>query len=211
MKGNILILFCVLAVLGRTQTVFDGPRSRPWVGACGNLALLLLPLVAWWAGVGFPTPGIDLVYRVAFSLTVVLLAVGPTWERSWPLPLAWGIFPMLTEPAPVGLWLSLILLEFLLFFAHHEEDPGSNYHKQALGRLLVVFQFFVFDSLFLGQRPLWVAKALAILLCGLYLVSLARVLVRMPRRGPPGWAFLSTYLFYGVMLAERLWGRLPTF
>jgi hypothetical protein len=205
------MFLCVMAVLCRTQTVFNGDRGARALSGLGNLILLYIPLSVMLLGGGFRAHWLNVIYIALFSLGVVLMALSRSWEERWPLALVWTIFPLVMSPSPQGLWLCLIVVEFLLFFAYQGEDTRSDYHKYALVRLLIVFQFFVFDGLLLQQRPLWVAKTLAILLCGNYLLSCLRLLVRAHRSHRFPATFMAANLFYGILLFERLWGRLPTF
>lgn len=211
MSIHLPMFLCVLAVLCRTQTVFAHGYALRGLNGLGNLLLLVIPLAVMILGGGFVVPWLNLTYLSLFSLGVVLMVLSHSWEERWPLALIWTIFPLVMSPSTHGLWLCLIVVEFLLFFAYQGEDPRSDYHKYVLVRLLIVFQFFVFDGLFLNQRPLWIAKTLAILLCGTYLLATLRVLSRAvsSRRFPA--TFMAANIFYGILLIDRLWGRLPTF
>ncbi len=205
------MLLCVLAVLCRTQTVFTEGHAVRTLSGLGNLLLLVIPLSVMLLRGGFSIAWMNTTYLALFSLGVVLMVLSKSWEERWPLALIWTVFPLVMSPSPQGLWLSLIVVESLLFFAYQGEDPRSDYHKYVLIRLLIVFQFFVFDGLFLQQRPLWVAKTLAILLCGAYLLATLKVLSRALRSRRFPATFMAANVFYGILLVDRLWGRLPTF
>lgn len=202
---NALILMCVLAVLCRSQTIVENARVKKLLLALGTFLILLLPVVALLSSVGFDVAWKNIVYVLGFSLSVLLLVVFETdWERRWPLLLVWPVFPLMVAESSLGLWISLILVEFLLFFAHQDEDKRSDYYKYALLRLLVVFQFFVFESLFFQQRTALSSEIFSGLLLGLYLIALIRVSLRIVPRRPVTWLFLLAYLQYGLLLVDRL-------
>lgn len=205
MITNGLVLMCVLAVLCRSQTVVKNAKTVRLLRSTGTFLALLLPMCALLAGAGFDVSWQNSVYVIGFSLSVLLLVVfEDDWERRWPLLLVWPVFPLMSSNSALGLWISLILTEFLLFFAHQDEDKRSDYYKYALLRLLVVFQFFVFESLFFHQRTALSSEVFSALILGLYVIALVRVVMRIVVRRPVTWLFLLAYLQFGIVLVDRL-------
>lgn len=206
MKTNLIILACVLAVLCQRQTVFEGRRVRRFLEGIGVFFLLLLPGCVLFSDAGFLVPWQNAAYVGGFSLSVVLLVVfEPNWERRWPLLLAWTVFPLLQAPVSLGFWLTVIIAEFLLFLAHQDEDKGSDYYKYALIRLLIIFQFFIFEGLFFRPAFPRASEFFACLFLGLHLLSLLRVMMRINPRRPVTWLFLLAYLHFYMQVAMRLW------
>lgn len=205
MISNALILMCVMAVLCRSQTMVTHPWGLRITRGLGTLFILLLPIGALLSSNGFSAPWKNGAYILGFSLSVLLLVVFESdWEKRWPLLLVWTVFPLMLAKSELGLWISLILVEFLLFFAHQDEDKRSDYYKWALLRLLVIFQFFVFETLFFQQRTLLSTQIFSGLLLGLYLVALIKVVARICVRRPVTWLFLLAYLQFGLLLIERV-------
>lgn len=205
MMTNILILACVVAVLCHSFRYNDSSRLSKFIRSCGTLLILLLPLISLLTEAGPGVGWIKIVYILGFSLSVVLLIVfEKNWQIRWPLLLVWPVFPLMVTDRALGLWISLILVEFLLFFAHQDEDKRSDYYKYALLRLLVIFQFFVFESLFFHQRTALSSEVFTGLLLILYLIALIRVSSRIVLKRPVTWLFLLAYLQYGILLVERL-------
>ena len=202
---NALILLCVLAISCRSQTVFENHKMIKALKGIGTFLILLLPLGALITQTGFEVPWRNVLYIMGFSLSVLLLVIFESdWEKRWPLLLVWPVFPLMMADTALGLWISLILVEFLLFFAHQDEDKRSDYYKYALLRLLVVFQFFVFESLFFQQRTALSSEIFSALLIGLYLIALIRVIMRIVIRRPVTWLFLMAYLQFGLVMIDRL-------
>ncbi len=206
MSFNATILLYVLALSCRTAPALEDRRLGKVARGVGSLLLLLLPLLtvllvpAW--GDGWQSEA----HFIGHSLTAILLVTRePDWEKWWAVGLAWTVFPLIGTAGTPGLWLALIMAEFLLFLTYHRLDAASPYHKFALVRLLVVFQFFVVESLFPHLRPPGVARALSFLLLLLYLAALRHVVVRSWARRRVFWPFLLAYLQYGWLLALRLW------
>lgn len=205
MMTNILILACVVAALCHSFRTKKISCTTTTVRSFGTLLILLLPIISLFTDAGFGENWSGIVYVLGFSLSVVLLIIFENdWEERWPLLLVWPVFPLMLTDRSLGLWISLILIEFLLFFAHQDEDTKSDYYKYALLRLLVIFQFFVFESMFFHQRTALSSEVFIGLLLLLYIIALIRVISRIVIKKPVTWLFLLAYLQYGILLIERL-------
>ncbi|MFP5491775.1 MAG: hypothetical protein ACLGG0_09745 [Bacteriovoracia bacterium] len=135
---------------------------------------------------------------------VILVWKFPKWENWWSIALLWTLLPLIYTHDNLGMWLAVITAEFLLLFAYQEISPGSDYHKYGLLRLMVIFQFFVFEHLFLQARPAWAGEILAILLILLYLMGLVKISKKLFSSSAINWLFLVAYLQYGTMMFDKI-------
>ncbi|MBY0516038.1 MAG: hypothetical protein K2P81_03970 [Bacteriovoracaceae bacterium] len=195
----------LLATLLRAQTVVIGRYSRFTLSALGSLIIVLLPLVAIFIMPSLSKKWINYSYLIGFSLSVVILVIRKkNWELYWPLILIWPTLPLIYAPDNLGPWLAMIAAEFLLLFAYQLMDPRSDYFKYGLLRLLFIFQFFVFENLFMQARPMWAGEILTILLFIFYVISFLKILIRAKRSQSHTWIFLIAYLVYGIMMVDKL-------
>lgn len=205
MTTSVMVLGIVLATLLRTQTLFEVPRAKFVFSALGAFVMLVLPLVSIWAVPDFGAAWRNYVYQISFSVTCVLLVWRiRDWENWWSVPLLWALLPFIYTYDNLGMWLSLITAEFLLLFAYQVIDQRTEYQKYALLRLMVVFQFFVFEHLFAQARPDWAGEILGSLLILLYLISMFRMFVGRIPKGIKQWIFLLAYLQYGIMMVDKI-------
>lgn len=205
MTTSAMVLCIVLATLLRTQTLVEGTRAKFALSALGGSILLLLPLLSIWVVPDFGAAWRNYAYQLSFSVTCVLLVWRiRNWEDWWSVPLLWALFPFIYTYDKLGMWLSLITAEFLLLFAYQLIDQRTDYQKYALLRLMVVFQFFVFEHLFVQARPVWAGEILGGLLLVLYLLSMFRMFVRRVPSGIGQWIFLLAYLQFGIMMFDKI-------
>ena len=208
MTASFLLLGVVLATLARTQTLLEGPRGYSLSQVLGNFFLLMLPLAAIYVTPELGEKWRHHLFHASFTLSIVLLVARvPRWESCWPLVLAWPMLPLIYTADHLGVWLAMITVEFLLLLSYFEIDPASDYHKYGLLRLVVIFQFFVFEHLFLQARPDWAGEILTGLLLLLYLAGLWRTVRSLLRRKTLlSWLFLLVYLQYGLMVFDKIIG-----
>lgn len=205
MTASVLLLAVVVATLSRTQTVFTGRKSLIFFRLLADFCLLLLPLAAIYVMPDMGYQWRNYFYHISFALSSVLLvAMIPEWEKRWPLAVVWPMLPLIYTNDQLGLWLAMIAAEFLLLMGYHGINPNSNYHKYGLLRLLVIFQFFVFEHLFLQARPQWAGEILTITLIVLYGAGLIGVISAMKKSRLLSWLFLTVYLQYGVMVFDKI-------
>jgi hypothetical protein len=205
MTASVLLLAVLLATLARTQTVFEGRKSLVFFRSFGNLLLLLLPLAAIYVMTDLGNSWRNYFFHTGFALSAVLLVAKiPEWEKRWPLAVVWPMLPLIYTDDQLSLWLAMIAAEFLLLLAYHGINPVSNYHKYGFLRLLVIFQFFVFEQLFLQARPQWAGEILTIALILLYVGGLIGLLTSLKKNRLLSILFLVVYLQYGVMVLDKI-------
>jgi hypothetical protein len=195
----------LLATLLRSQTVVNARIPRFVLSALGSLVIILLPLIAIFVMPTMSKNWINYSYLIGFSLSVIVLVIRKQdWEIYWSLILIWPTLPLIYAPDNLGPWLAMIATEFLLLVAYQPMDPRSDYFKYGLLRLLFIFQFFVFENLFMQTRPEWAAEILTILLIVFYIISFFKILIRAKRSQSHTWIFLIAYLVYGLMMTDKL-------
>lgn len=205
MTASVLLLAVVMATLSRTQTIFEGRRALIFFRGLGDLLLLLLPLAAIYVTPDMGQNWRNYFYHVGFALSsVLLIAKIPQWEGRWPLAVVWPMLPLIYTNDQLGLWLAMLAAEFLMLMAYHDINPSSNYHKYGLLRLLVIFQFFVFEHLFLQARPDWAGEILTIALILLYAGGLVGIVRAIRKQRLLSWLFLIVYVQYGVMVFDKI-------
>lgn len=205
MTPSVMVLGLVLATLLRTQTLVEAARTRVVFAGLGSVVLLLLPLLAIWVVPDFGADWRNFAYQGSFALISVLLVWRiPNWEQLWSVPLLWALLPFIYTYDNLGMWLSLITAEFLLLFAYQTVDQRTEYQKYALLRLMVIFQFFVFEHLFVQARPAWAGEILGGLLLVLYGLSMFRMFPRPLPRGINQWIFFLSFLQYGIMMFDKI-------
>ncbi len=205
MTAGLLLLLVVLATLFRTQTIFETRKSRLVVKSLGSLILLLLPLVAMQFNSDMGHKWRNYFYHGGFALSCVMMVSRHSeWERLWPLCLVWPMLPLVYTNDHLELWLSLVTVEFLLLFAYQELEQKAEYHKYGLLRLLVIFQFFVFEHLFLQARPAYAGEILAIILMFFYLAAFRRMIFGYKTKTLVWWLFILSYLEYGVIMFDKI-------
>lgn len=205
MTSSALVLCVVLATLIRTQTILSGHRAKLFFNGFGSLVLLLLPLLATYITNDFGLAWRNYFYHFSLALSCVILVWRfSNWEKWWSIALLWTLLPLIYTHDNLGMWLAVITAEFLLLFAYQEISPGSDYHKYGLLRLMVIFQFFVFEHLFLQARPAWAGEILAILLILLFLMGLFKISQRIFKASAINWLFLIAYLQYGTMMFDKI-------
>ena len=205
MTSAALLLAVLLATLCRTQTVFESKNGYNFWRAIGSLLLLLLPLGAMYVTPDLGQKWRNYFYHVSFALSCVLMVARVSdWEKLWPLTLVWPMLHLVYTNDHLGLWLAMITAEFLLLFAYQTMDPRSDYYKYGLLRLLLIFQFFVFEHLFLQARPLWAGEILSGMLILFYVLALIRIVSSIKRGQLLPWLFLVAYLQYGVMMFDKI-------
>ena len=205
MTTSVLLLAVVMATLSRTQTVFEGRRSLLFFRSLGDFLLLLLPLAAIYVMPDLGHNWRNYFYHISFALSAVLLVAKiPYWEKRWTLAVVWPMLPLIYTNDQLSLWLAMIAAEFLLLMAYHSINPSSNYHKYGLLRLLVIFQFFVFEHLFLQARPEWAGEILTITLIILYGAGLLGIVGAIKNNRLLSWLFLIVYMQYGVMVFDKI-------
>jgi hypothetical protein len=205
MSASLLLLAVVFATLGRTQATFTGKRTLLISRGAGDLILLVLPLVAYYVAPDLGQSWRNMLYHIGFALSVVLMVARvEKWEKIWPLAVLWPVLPLIYTNDQVGLWLAMIAAEFLLLMVFHALQPFSDYHKFGFLRLLVIFQFFVFEHLFLQARPVWAGEILTSGLVLLYLAGLWRIFQNFKRQQVTNWLFLIAYIQYGIMVFDKI-------
>lgn len=205
MTSSALVLCVVLATLIRTQTILTGRKSKLFFSGLGSMVLLLLPLLATYITNDFGLAWRNYFYHFSLALSCVILVWKfPKWEKWWSIALLWTLLPLIYTHDNLGMWLAVITAEFLLLFAYQEISPGSDYHKYGLLRLMVIFQFFVFEHLFLQARPAWAGEILAVLLILLYLMGLVKISKKVFSSNAINWLFLIAYLQYGTMMFDKI-------
>lgn len=205
MTAGLLLLFVVLATLFRSQTIFETRKSRLVMRSLGSLVLLLLPLIAMQFTPDMGHKWRNYFYHAGFALScVMMVARHSEWERLWSLCLVWPMLPLVYTNDHLELWLSLVTVEFLLLFAYQELEPRAEYHKYGLLRLLVIFQFFVFEHLFLQARPAYAGEILAVILMFFYLAAFGKMIFSYKAKSLVWWLFILSYLEYGVIMFDKI-------
>ncbi len=205
MTASVLLLAVVMSTLSRTQTIFTSHRSLLFFRGLADFLLLSLPLAAIYVTPDLGENWRNYFYHIGFALSsVLLIAKIPNWETRWPLAVVWPMLPLIYTNDQLGLWLAMIAAEFLMLMAYHDINPSSNYHKYGLLRLLVIFQFFVFEHLFLQARPDWAGEILTIALILLYTAGLVGIVKTIRKARLLSWLFLIVYMQYGVMVFDKI-------
>lgn len=201
----ILLLGVVVAILLRSQVVFKTQVYSQIAQVLSNLILLLLPLFAFISELELGEEWRNIFYLISYAFfSVYLFVTTRDWQKIWALILLWPILPYIYTYNNLGLWIALITAEFLLLMAFLEQPFKSDYHKLALIRILVIFQYFVFDYLFIHNRVAMTAQALAIVLILLYTISIYDLLARFKTSQPRHLIFLITFVQYGVMMFDKI-------
>jgi hypothetical protein len=205
MTSSALVLGVVLATLLRTQTLFSDAKIKLVFSGLGSIVLLILPLIAILILNDFGLAWRNYFYFISLALSYVLLVWKfQHWEEWWSLALLWTLLPLIYSNDNLGMWLALMTSEFLLILAYQDIRPASDYHKYSLLRLMVIFQFFVFEHLFLQARPAWAGEILALLLILLYLLGLIKISKKLLSSKTIHWLFLLAYLQYGTMMIDKI-------
>jgi hypothetical protein len=201
----ILLLGVVVAILIRSQVVFKNKLYNQLTMALSNLILILLPLFALISDLELGEDWRNVFYLVSYAFfSVYVLITTKDWQKLWALILLWPILPYIYTYNNLGLWIALITAEFLLLMAFLEQPFKSDYHKLALIRILVIFQYFVFDYMFIHNRVAVTAQALAIVLILLYTISIYDLLAKFRIKQPRLLIFLITFIQYGVMMFDKV-------
>ena len=173
--------------------------------AFSNLIMILLPFFCYLTGQELGQEWRTIFYLISYAFfSVYLLISTKDWQKLWALILLWPLLPYIYTYNNLGLWLALISAEFLLIMALQEQPFRSDYHKFAMIRILVIFQYFVFDYMFIHNRVDLTAKSLAVVLILLYTISLYDLLAKFRLRQPKLVLFLITFIQYGVMMFDKV-------
>ncbi len=200
-----LILIFVLAVGLKTQTVLADVAGRSLCRGFGDLVMLALPACALLLNPEGVFGWREYVYHVGFALTVLLLVLRTrSWEDWWMVPLLWVVLPTITVSHELSLWLAMLAGEFLLLLAYREYSPNSDYHKFALLRIMLIFQYFVVENLFLQVRPIWAGEIIAALLLVLYLASFPTLVRALRGRSAIGWVLIFAYVNFGLLAFDKV-------
>jgi hypothetical protein len=201
----ISLLAIVVSFVAKTQVIIKPSFLARAIQAVGSLILLSLPLLALQFNPDLGSAWKNNLYFLSFALTVLLVVTKiKDWEKMWPIIILWPLLPFVYTSDNLGLWLAMITAEFLLLMSFLEHPFRSDYHKYGLIRILVIFQYFVFENLFLTKTDAWSSEILTLILLILYSLSLYNILVRLRLRDVGTWIFLIAYLQYGIMMFDKI-------
>jgi hypothetical protein len=201
----LLLLGVVSAILLRSQVVFEKKFYNTLTLFVSNIVVISLPFISLFSGLDLGQDWRELFYYISYALfCVMLITLSFDWHKNWSLILLWPLLPFIYTSSSLSLWLSLITGEFLLLMAFLEHPFKSDYHKLAMLRILVIFQYFVFDYLFIYNRVAFTAQFMAIFLIILYSLSLFDLSSRIRLKRPQILLFVLTFIQFGVMMFDKV-------
>ena len=200
-----LLLGVVSAILLRSQVFFEKKIYNSMTLFVSNLVVISLPLISLYSALDLGQDWRESFYYISYALfCVMLITLSYDWHKNWSLILLWPILPFIYTSSSLSLWLSLITGEFLLIMAFLEHPFKSDYHKLAMLRILVIFQYFVFDYLFIYNRFAFTAQIMAVILIILYLISLFDLVPRSRLKRSQILLFILTFVQFGVMMFDKV-------
>jgi len=200
-----LLLGVVTAILLRSQVVFEKKIYNSITLVVSNFLVMSLPIVSLFSGLDLGQDWRELFYYISYALfCVMLITLSFDWHKNWSLILLWPLLPFIYTSSSLSLWLSMITGEFLLIMAFLEHPFKSDYHKLAMLRILIIFQYFVFDYLFIYNRVAFTAQIMAVILIVLYSISLYDLSTRIRIKKPQILLFVLTFIQFGVMMFDKV-------
>jgi len=200
-----MLLGVVSAVLLRSQVVFENAHYNTATKFVSNLILITLPMISIFTNIDLGQDWREYFYYISYSLFgVMLITLNKDWHKSWSLILLWPLMPFIYTGNSLGLWVSIIMGEFLLIMAFLEHPFRSDYHKFAMLRIIIIFQYFLFDYLFINNRVGYTPQVMAVILIAVYCYSLYELLLRIRFKQPQMLLFLLTYIQFGVMIFDKV-------
>ncbi len=202
---SFMLLGVVSAVLFRSQVVLDKKIYNLFAFFVSNIIIISLPVASLYYGLDLGQDWREIFYYVSYALfCVMLITLSNEWHKNWSLILLWPLLPFIYTSSSLSLWLSLITGEFLLIMAFLEHPFKSDYHKLAMLRIVVIFQYFVFDYLFIHNRVALTAQILAVVLFVLYSISLYDLAARIRLKRPQILLFVLTFIQFGIMMFDKV-------